>query len=186
MDETFSKFELTINGVFHYKLSPAPKSDCEVIREELAAVKAEKLQLLLDHKLFQHYFFNFWRERSRDILLEKQYLLDSIIESPQNLYNMCEAMAFGHSDSHHAAHEQGALIGFKQPVAFLYHTGAARCEEQIIVRTGEGEDVFEVFISGRQFSHHLGRISSRVTREERSKDGQLWYLHKCDLQLLPS
>ena len=50
---------------------------------------------MIDHKLFQHYFFNYWRENSRDVLLDKAYLLDSIIESPANLYNVCEGMAFG-------------------------------------------------------------------------------------------
>ena len=67
---------------------------------------------MIDHKLFQHYFFNFWIEKSRDVLLEKTYLLDSIIESPANLYNVCEGLAFGEdlSSSHNST---GALIGFK-------------------------------------------------------------------------
>lgn len=78
------------------------------------------------------------------------------------------------------------MIGFKQPVAFLYHTGGSRCEQQITVKqTHEGEDVFEVFISGKGFMHHLAHVSSKVAREEK-RDGQQWYLHRCDLQLVNS
>lgn len=89
---------------------------------------------MIDHKLFQHYFFNFWKEKSRDVLLDKAYLLDSIIESPSNLYNVCEGVAFGDETSLHQY--SGALIGFKQPVAFLYHTGGGtRLEDKITVKT---------------------------------------------------
>ncbi len=109
------------------------------------------MSLMVDHKLFQHYFFNYWREKSRDFLLDKPYLLDSIIESPANLYNICEGMAF----SDDMAHSNGAYIGFKQPVAFLYHTGGSRCEDKIVVKTEHGEDVFEVFISGKAYMHHM-------------------------------
>jgi len=130
-------------------------------------LKQEKLALMIDHKLFQHYFFNFWREKSRDVLLEKAYLLDSIIESPANLYNICEGVAFADESNLYG----GALIGFKQPVAFLYHTGGNRCEEKITIKTSaEQGDIFEVFISGKAFMHHLAQISSKVAREER-RDG---------------
>lgn len=90
----FNDCTLTIGNVFTFNLSKTGKSDSDVIREELALLKQEKLSLMIDHKLFQHYFFNFWREKSRDVLLDKAYLLDSIIESPANLYNICEGMAF--------------------------------------------------------------------------------------------
>lgn len=66
-----------------------------MLREELALVKQEEMNLMIENKLFQHYFFNFWKEKSRDVLLEKTYLLGSIIESPANLYNVCEGIAFG-------------------------------------------------------------------------------------------
>jgi hypothetical protein len=47
------------------------------------------------------------------------------------------------------------MIGFKQPVAFLYHTGS-KSEHQITVRNAEsGQDIFEVFVSGPGFMHHL-------------------------------
>jgi hypothetical protein len=135
-----------------------------------------------DQKLFQHYYFNFWKEKARDVLLEKAYLLDSIIESPANLYNVCEGVAFG---DEFTQNNHGGLIGFKQPVAFLYHTGASRCEDRIIVKsTLDGDDLFEVFISGKNFMHHLAHVSSKIVREEK-RDGMTWYLHRCDLSLVP-
>lgn len=51
-----------------------------------------------DFKLFQHYFFSFWREKARDSLLERDYLLEQIVESPQNLFNICEGLAFSEED----------------------------------------------------------------------------------------
>lgn len=44
-------------------------------------------------------------------------------------------------------------------------------------------DVFEVFISGKNYMHHLTQISSKVAREEK-REGSTWYLHRCDLQLV--
>ena len=115
-------------------------------------------------------------------MLEKAYLLDSIIESPSNLYNVCEGIAFG---DEFTQGNHGGLIGFKQPVAFLYHTGASRCEDRIIVKsTLDGDDLFEVFISGKNFMHHLAHVSSKIVREEK-RDGMTWYLHRCDLSLVP-
>lgn len=73
-------------------------------------MKQDKISLMRDHKLFQHYFFNFWKEKARDVLLEKAYLLDSIIESPSNLYNVCEGLAF---NDELVPNSHGGLIGFK-------------------------------------------------------------------------
>ena len=44
--------------------------------------KKENFVILRDMKLFQHYFFNFWRERARDNLLDRTYLVENIVESP--------------------------------------------------------------------------------------------------------
>ena len=75
------------------------------------------------------------------------------------------------------------MIGFKQPVAFLYHTGALRYEDKsLIFKSSDGDDLFEVFLAGRQFNYSLARVSSRVAKEEK-KDGKTWYLHKVDLPL---
>jgi hypothetical protein len=47
-----------------------------LVREELKELKREKVALTKDFKLFQHYFFSFWREKARDSLLERDYLLE--------------------------------------------------------------------------------------------------------------
>ena len=68
--------------IFNFSLAKSTKTDTEIVREELRELKREKVLLMRDQKLFQHYFFNFWRDKSRDTLLDKDYLLESIIESP--------------------------------------------------------------------------------------------------------
>jgi len=57
-------------------------------------IKTENVALMREMKLFEHYFFNFWKDRSRDHLLERPYLVENIVESPQNLYNMCEGVGY--------------------------------------------------------------------------------------------
>ena len=94
--------QLQIAECFTFTLPASKKSDTEIIREELSALKAEKLQLMREHKLFQHYFVNYYFNESGQASGKKmkQYLLDSIIESPSNLYNICEGMAF-EADAHY-------------------------------------------------------------------------------------
>ena len=88
--EELDDLQLTVGTIFAFNLSKSSKSDAEVVKEELRDLKREKVLLMRDFKLFQHYFFNFWKEKARDTLLDKDYLLDSIVESPRNLYNICE------------------------------------------------------------------------------------------------
>ena len=64
------------------------------MKEEMADIKQENVSLMREMKLFEHYFFNFWKERCRDNLLERPYLLENIIESPTNLYNICEGVGY--------------------------------------------------------------------------------------------
>lgn len=179
VDESFNSCILTIANCFTFNLPKSSKKDVEIIREELASLKQEKQRLMLDHKLFSHYFFNFWREKSRDTLQEKKYLLDSIIESPAHLYNICEGVCC-EQETHFL---QGSLIGFKQPVAFLYQTGQA---ERITVKHAGDfrEDLFEVFVSGRGHLYQTAQISSKVVREEKGREGTI-YFHRCDLPLVP-
>ena len=98
-----------------------------MIREEMSEIKKENMYIMRDMKLFHHYFFNFWKERSRDALLERTYLLENIVESPQNLYNICEGV--GYVEVEHYNGKTHHYIGFRQPVPFLYHTGASRNDE---------------------------------------------------------
>ena len=115
-------------------------------------------------KLFQHYFFNFWREKSRDVLLEKDYLMDQIVENPEALYNVCDGVCF--VDDEDFGSKRCEYIGFRQPVAFLYHTGGIKAEEVGPSRKGfTNEEWFEVFISGKNFPHNLAQVSSKVTKK---------------------
>lgn len=130
-----------------------------------------------DFKLFQHYFFNFWRERSRETLLDKDYLLDSIVESPQNLYNICDGLAFVDEEDfiNIGTSRRTCYIGFRHPVAFLYHAGSgAKPEENNFMVRGttetnrairNGEEWFEVFISGKNYPYGLAHISSKIAKQ---------------------
>ncbi len=94
IEELFNDCHLTIANVFDFKIPKSQRPDTDIIREELCELKKEKQTIMRDQKLFEHYFFNFWKEKAREMLLEKAYLMDSIVESPVNLYNICEGVAF--------------------------------------------------------------------------------------------
>ena len=166
-DEEMDDLELQIGSLFTFTLPKSSKSDAEVVREELRQLKQEKMSLMRDFKLFQHYFFNFWKESSRETLLDKDYLVESIVESPQNLYNICDGHAFVEEDDYvtvgvnfgSSNAKKVSYIGFRHPVAFLYHAGAAsRPNENSFMSKGStetnrsiknGEEWFEIFISGK-------------------------------------
>ena len=175
-DEEMEDLQLQIGAIFSFTLPKSTKSDAELVREELRQLKREKLLLMRDFKLFQHYFFNFWRERSRDTLLDKDYLLDSIVESPQNLYNICDGLAFVDEEDLINGTRRSCFIGFRHPVAFLYHAGSGSTksdENNFMVRGStetnrairNGEEWFEVFISGKNFPYGLAHISSKVSKQ---------------------
>lgn len=92
-EETIDDVKLKVQ-IFNFSLNKTPKTDTEVIRDEMTDIKKENVALMRDMKLFQHYFFNFWKERSREGLLERPYLVENIVESPQNLYNICEGVGY--------------------------------------------------------------------------------------------
>ena len=80
-EETIDDVKLSVQ-IFNFNLKKTCKTETEVLRDEINEIKQENTNLMRDMKLFQHYFFNFWKERSRDSLLERPYLVDNIIESP--------------------------------------------------------------------------------------------------------
>lgn len=104
----------------------------EVLKEEMADIKQENVSLMREMKLFEHYFFNFWKERCRDNLLERPYLLENIIESPTNLYNICEGVGYVEVEQYNG--KITFYIGFRQPVPFIYHTGNSRTEELLMAK----------------------------------------------------
>lgn len=69
-EETIDDVKLKVQ-IFDFNLKKSEKTDTEVIRDEMNDIKKENMVLMRDMKLFQHYFFNFWKERSRDSLLER-------------------------------------------------------------------------------------------------------------------
>jgi hypothetical protein len=181
-------------------LNRSDKSDAELVREELKELKREKVALMRDTKLFQHYFFSFWREKARDSLLERDYLLEQIISSPQNLFNMVDSLAFSDDDASMststpnttllscpqaplASSSTSCYLGFRQPLAFLYHTGNCRTEESTLKVQNEW---FEVFIAGKSFPHHLAHVSSKVARKVCGEEGDevKWFLHRVDMQVV--
>lgn len=125
-EETIDDIKLHVQ-IFNFKLRKSNKTEVQVLKEEINDIKSENTSLMRDMKLFQHYFFNFWKERSREVLLERPYLVDNIIESPQNLYNICEGVGYVEVEQYNGKIQ--FYIGFRQPVPFLYHTGNSRSEE---------------------------------------------------------
>jgi len=187
-EERAKELTLSVNGCFVFQLKRSSKSDSELIREELQAIKREKQLIMRDLKLFNYYFYSFWKEKFREHLLERDYLCETIVDSPQNLYNICEGLAIVEEEEYGA---KRTFIGFKQPLAFLYHTGNTRLEEQMIsgsqnlpheFHAREGQ--FEVFISGKGQQHNLALIASKWTKKVFRQDKDCsFYLHKVNLPL---
>lgn len=102
-------------------------------------------------------------------------MLDSIVESPQNLYNICDGLAFVDEEDLSVGSRRACYIGFRHPVAFLYHAGAAsRPDENSYMVRGSnetnksirnGEEWFEVFVSGKGFPYGLAHISSKISKQ---------------------
>lgn len=84
-EETIDDVKLKVQ-IFNFSLRKTGKTDTEVIREEMVDIKKENVALMRDMKLFQHYFFNFWKERSREGLLERPYLVENI--APESLQHL--------------------------------------------------------------------------------------------------
>jgi hypothetical protein len=89
-----------------------------MIRDELAELKREKQQLILEQKLWTNYFYTgqsgqfLFDERARKMIAQKDYLVEPIVESPKNLYNQCEGLAFTCEEFA----TKKSYIGFKQPL----------------------------------------------------------------------
>lgn len=64
----------------------------------------------------------YWKESARDVLNERRYLMDSVIESPVNLYNACEGVGMDTYTSSNSVNVGGiggsggvwaGLVGFR-------------------------------------------------------------------------
>ena len=81
IDETLNDLRIEIGSLFDISLPRSPKSDAELIREELNELKKEKQLLLRESKLFMHYYFEYWDEKMRKNVTSKDYLVEAIVES---------------------------------------------------------------------------------------------------------
>eukprot|EP00347_Sterkiella_histriomuscorum_P017103 403350657 len=141
VDETINDLQVVFGGIYPpFCLQKSAKTDAELIKEELNELKKEKLMLMREHKLFMHYYFQFWDEKMRKNILSKNYLIDTIVESAQNLYDQHDGLAFVEDG------ERGSkryYLGFKQPNQFLTHSGNnQRVDELILRQQGFGGNQF--------------------------------------------
>jgi hypothetical protein len=56
--------------------------------------------------------FFLFDERARKLISQKDYLVEPIVESPKNLYNQCDGLAFTQDDFQ----SKKTYIGFRQQV----------------------------------------------------------------------
>ena len=73
--------------IFKFPLKKVPKSDVEILKQEICQMRKDNLRLRGELKMFRYYFLNIWKERSRIIIQEKPELKQELIESAQNLYD---------------------------------------------------------------------------------------------------
>ncbi|CDW85721.1 UNKNOWN [Stylonychia lemnae] len=184
VDETLQDLKLEVGGLFEFQLQRSQKSDAELIREELMDLRKEKQNLMRENKLFLHYYLQYWDDKMRKNITSKDYMVEAIVESAQNLYHQCDGLAFlDDLDS-----------GSKKS-----HRQQPQSQQQL------GEEWFEVFITGKGVPHSLAYISSRVMKKVNvpiggqihgnglinsryfedncNQEVQVYHLHKINIQL---
>ena len=78
------KYEVEI---FKFPLKKVPKSDVEILKQEICQMRKDNTRLKGELKMFRYYFLNMWKERSRIVIQEKPELKQELVESAQNLYD---------------------------------------------------------------------------------------------------
>ena len=73
-------------------------------------------------------------ERARKLISQKDYLVEPIVESPKNLYNQCEGLAFTQDEFQ----SKKTYIGFKQPLQFLYQTASSSANSSDLLLNNRG------------------------------------------------
>jgi hypothetical protein len=81
-----SEMELKVE-IFKFPLKKVPKSDEEILKQEICSMRKDNQRLKGELKMFRYYFLNMWKERSRIVISEKQELKQELVESAQNLYD---------------------------------------------------------------------------------------------------
>ena len=75
-----SEMELKVE-IFKFPLKKVPKSDVEILKQEICAMRKDNQKLKGELKMFRYYFLNMWKERSRIVIQEKPELKQELIES---------------------------------------------------------------------------------------------------------
>lgn len=118
-EERIAEVVLTINDCFTYHICKSTRhSDSEIIRDELAQLRAEKIHLALEQNLFEFFYFRYWlgavhgsgrrlggaSDSRRPI---EQHFINSVVESSENLFNVSQGAALCEGENH------DSLIGFR-------------------------------------------------------------------------
>lgn len=75
-----SEMELKVE-IFKFPLKRVPKSDVEILKQEICQMRKDNQRLKGGLKMFRYYFLNMWKERSRILIQEKPELKQELIES---------------------------------------------------------------------------------------------------------
>ena len=68
-----SEMELKVE-IFKFPLKKVPKSDVEILKQEICQMRKDNSRLKGELKMFRYYFLNMWKERSRIVIQEKPEL----------------------------------------------------------------------------------------------------------------
>ena len=76
-----SEVELRVE-IFKFNLKKVPKTEVEILKQEICAMKKDNTKMKGELKMFRYYYLNMWKDRSRMIIQEKPDLKQELIESP--------------------------------------------------------------------------------------------------------
>ena len=68
-----SEMELKVE-IFKFPLKKVPKTDVEILKQEICQMRKDNTRLKGELKMFRYYFLNMWKERSRIVIQEKPEL----------------------------------------------------------------------------------------------------------------
>ncbi|CDW88536.1 UNKNOWN [Stylonychia lemnae] len=85
-----AELELRVE-IFKFMLKKVPKTEVELLKQELCMMRKENQRIKGEQKLFRYYFLNMWKDRSRQFFYDKPEMRMELLESSQNLYDQSEA-----------------------------------------------------------------------------------------------
>ena len=81
-----SEMELKVE-IFKFALQKVPKTDVEILKQEICQMRKEHNEMSGEQKMFRYYFLNVWKERMRIIIAERPELKHELIQTCRNLYD---------------------------------------------------------------------------------------------------